>query len=72
MNVSNTRDMNVMCKNSCIIYLTSSSPAGFGALHLILFLSFYYKYYGALHLYLLQIRRSNKATEWRNICSLAS
>jgi hypothetical protein len=30
-----------------------------------------YKYSGALHLYLLHLKRSNKATEWRNICSLA-
>jgi hypothetical protein len=47
--------MNNMSNNWCIIYLTSSSPAGFGA----------------LTFYLLNLQRSNKATEWRNICSLA-
>ena len=31
--------------------------------------AFSYKYFGALHLYFLNLRRSNKATEWRNICS---
>jgi hypothetical protein len=31
---------------------------------------FFYKYPGALHLYLWHSWRSNKATEWRNICSL--
>ena len=41
MNVPNARKMNNICKNWCIIYLTSSSPAGFGALHL----AFYFLWY---------------------------
>jgi hypothetical protein len=47
--------MHNMSQNPCKLDLTSSSPAGFGA----------------LHLYLLLLRRSDKATEWRNIGSLA-
>jgi hypothetical protein len=79
MDVSNAREMNNMSNNWCIIYLTSSSPAGFGALTLYEVYPFSYKYltssspagFGALTFYLLNLQRSNKATEWRNICSLA-